>query len=105
VVTVPRVRLLWVTLLVVPAGVVFVVARLAIAPIADTERLDVVRHGPPAISLPATAIGVATARPRATVPSHASRSPAHMAPQTVVGHIVGSTSAGRAFTNPNAPAG
>lgn len=102
-VTVPRVRLLWITLLLVPAGVVFVAARIAIGPIAGTERLDVVPRVPPAISLPTTAVGIATPRPRATVP--ASPRPTHVAPQTVVGHIVGSTSAGRSVHEPERPGG
>jgi hypothetical protein len=105
VVTVPRVRLLWVTLLLVPAAVVFAAARIAIGPIAGTERLDVVPQLPSAISLPTTAIGIATPAQRATVPVPISPRPMHAPPKTVVGHIVGSTSVGRAFTNPNAPAG
>jgi hypothetical protein len=105
VVTVRNVRLLWVMLLLVPACVVFVVARLAIGPIAGAERLEVFPHLAPAVSLPASAIGIATPRQRVTVPRHASRSPTNVPSKTVVGHIVGSTSAGRAFKNPNAPAG
>jgi hypothetical protein len=93
---VARVRLLWILLLLAPAGVVFVAARTAIDPISSAERLDVGPHAPATIVLPTAVIGItkpaqprAVERPKARVP----RSPrsAHFVPPTVVTHIVGTT--------------
>jgi hypothetical protein len=67
---VARVRLLWVPLLLAPAGVVFVVTRTTVDPIASAERLEVVPHLPAAISLPTAAIGITTPERHVAVRVH-----------------------------------
>jgi len=61
------VRLLWVPLLLAPAGVVFVATRTTIDPIAGAERLEVVPHLSAAIALPSAAIGITTPARHVTV--------------------------------------
>lgn len=75
-VTVPAVRLLWVPLLLAPAGVVFVATRTAIDPIAGTERVDIAPQFPAATTLPTAAVGITTPTRHVTVRLHARR-PAH----------------------------
>jgi outer membrane biosynthesis protein TonB len=62
-----RVRLLWVPLLLAPAGVVFVGTRTTIDPIARAERLDVVPHIPVSLELPTAAVGITTPSRHVTV--------------------------------------
>jgi hypothetical protein len=104
---VPRVRLLWVPLLLAPAVVVFVATRTAVDPIASAERLDVAPHLPAAIALPTAAIGIATParhvavrlqmqrpaakRPKARI-ARAPR-PAYVVPRTVFAHLSAVTEA------------
>jgi len=73
---VARVRLLWVPLLLAPAGVVFVATRTTVDPIASAERLEVVPHLPAAISLPAPAIGITTPERHVAVRVHRAERPA-----------------------------
>lgn len=107
----PRVRFLWVPLLLAPAGVVFVGTRTAIDPIASAEQLDVVAHIPATISLPTAAIGITTPAKHVTVRVHTrhpvrhrvvrrskvriahSPRPVYVVPRTVVAHVVAKTTA------------
>jgi outer membrane biosynthesis protein TonB len=82
---VARVRLLWVPLLLAPAGVVFVATRTAIDPIASAERIDVVPHFPIAIALPTAAIGITTPGRHVTVRVH-TRRPVAKRPKTRIAH-------------------
>jgi hypothetical protein len=101
-----RVRLLWVPLLLAPAGVVFVGTRTTIDPIARAERLDVVPHIPVSLELPTAAVGITTpsrhvtvrvrthrhvakrTRPRiAPAPVRAPK-PVYVVPKTVVARVV-----------------
>jgi len=98
------VRLLWVPLLLAPAGVVFVATRTTIDPIAGAERLEVVPHLPAAIALPSAAIGITTPARHVTVHTRrrvrhpvvrraktrigAAPRPVYVVPRTAVTHIV-----------------
>jgi len=67
------VRLLWVPLLLAPAGVVFVATRTTVDPIAGAERIDVLPHLPASIALPTAAIGITTPEQHITVRVHTHR--------------------------------
>jgi len=67
------VRLLWVPLLLAPAGVVFVATRTTVDPIAGAERIDVLPHLPASIALPTAAIGITTPGQHITVRVHTHR--------------------------------
>jgi len=104
---VAAVRLLWVPLLLAPAGVVFVATRTALDPIAGTERVDVAPQFPAALTLPTAAVGITTPnRQHVTVRVHARRPahkpavkraktriahaprPVYVVPKAVVAHVV-----------------
>ena len=73
------VRLLWVPLLLAPAGVVFVATRTAVDPIAGAERVDVVPELPARLALPTAAVGITTPGRHVTVKPHARRPVQHRA--------------------------
>lgn len=105
------VRLLWVPLLLAPAGVVFVATRTTVDPIAGAERLDVVPHLPAALALPTAAIGITTPERHVAVRVHVHRPapkttpavkrpktriapaprPVYVVPKAVVTHVVAAT--------------
>ena len=103
------VRLLWVPLLLAPAGVVFVATRTTVDPIAGAERIDVLPHLPARVELPTAAIGITTPTRRVTVKVHARRPvqhkvakpakariahaprPVYVVPKAVVAHVAPAT--------------
>src|SRR3954468_23948270 len=106
---VARVRLLWVPLLLAPAGVVFVATRTTVDPIASSELLDVGPHFPAAVALPTPAIGITTPEQHITVRVHAHPAahrpavkrpkvriaraprPVYVVPKTVVSRVAAAT--------------
>ena len=106
---VAAVRLLWVPLLLAPAGVVFVATETAIGPIASAERIDVAANFPATIELPTAAVGITTPERHVAVrvqtprpvhrriarqPKRVVRSPrpVYVVPRTaVVTHVVAAT--------------
>ena len=111
---VAAVRLLWVPLLLAPAGVVFVATETAIGPIASAERIDVAPNFPATIELPTAAVGITTPERHVAVRVQTHRPvrpvqhrtagrakrvvrfprPVYVVPRTtVVTHIVGATTA------------
>ena len=80
------VRLLWVPLLLAPAGVVFVATRTTVDPIAGAERIDVLPHLPASIAFPTAAIGITTPGQHITVRVHTQRpAPRRTAQPTATG--------------------
>lgn len=74
---VAAVRLLWVPLLLAPAGVVFVATETTLGPIASAERIDIAPNFPGTLTLPTPAVGITTPERHAAVRSRAPRPVQH----------------------------